>query len=146
MDPTPTFQDTPFISRNTEGTKTGDGNLTDLTFRTFQNTPLFDTNGTKDDDRNLTVLTAPSSQDITVNRDSNNDIRTEFEALRAFLIEELYHLRQQVKKLNMEEVNSGKERYNDFFLNNLESEINHLREENENKNSIIKVLLENEKS
>ena len=46
----------------------------------------------------------------------------------------------------MEEVNSGKERYNDFFLNNLESEINYLREENENKNSIIKVLLENEKS
>ena len=40
MDPTPTFQDTPIISRNTEGTKTGDGNLTDLTFRTFQNTPL----------------------------------------------------------------------------------------------------------
>ena len=146
MDPTPTSQDTPIISRNTEGIKTGDGNLTDLTFQTFQNTPLFDSNGTKDDDRNLTVLTAPSSQDITVNRDSNNDIRTEFEALRAFPIEELYHLRQQVKKFNMEEVNSGKERCNDFFPNNLESEINYLREENENKNSIIKVLLENEKS
>ena len=46
----------------------------------------------------------------------------------------------------MEEANSGKERYNDFLPNHLQSEINYLREENENKNSIIKVLLGNEKS
>ena len=61
-------------------------------------------------------------------------------------MEELYRLRQHVKKLNMEEANSGKERYNDFLPNHLQSEINYLREENENKNSIIKVLLGNEKS
>ena len=34
--------------------------------------------------------------------------------------EELYHLRQQVKKLNIGEVNSGKERYNDFLPNHLQ--------------------------
>ena len=33
-----------------------------------------------------------------------------------------------------------------FFSNHLQPEINYLREEKENKNSIIKVLLENEKS
>ena len=47
---------------------------------------------------------------------------------------ELYHLRQQVKKLKMEEVNSGKERYHDFLPNHLQWEINYLREENEHKN------------
>ena len=93
---------------------------------------------------------------MPVNRDSNNDnnnnngenltdIRTGFEASRTFLIDELYYLRQQAKKLNIEEVNSGKERYNDFLPNHLQSEINYLREGNENKNSVIKVLLENEK-
>ena len=61
-------------------------------------------------------------------------------------MEELYHLRQQVKKLNMEEDNSEKERCNDFLPNHLQSEINYLREESENKNSVIKVLIENEKS
>ena len=55
MDPTPTSQDTHIISRNTRGTKTDDGILTDLTFPTSQNTPVFDTNGSKDDDGNLTV-------------------------------------------------------------------------------------------
>ena len=60
-------------------------------------------------------------------------------------MEELYYLRQQAKKLNIEEVNSGKERYNGFPPNHLQSEINYLREENENKNSIIKVWLRNEK-
>ena len=154
MDPTPTSQDTSIIVRNLRRTKTDDGNLTDLTFPTSQNTPFFDLNGIKDDDKNLTVLTAPSSQDITVNRNSNNDnnnvenlidVKSEFEALKTFLMEELYHLRQQVKKLNIEEVNSGIERYNDFLPNHLQSEINYLREENENKNSIIKVSLENKK-
>ena len=99
-------------------------------------------NGSKNDDRNLTVSTAPSSQDIPVNKDSNNDnnngedltdIRTEFEALKTFLMDELYHLRQQVKKLNIEEVNSGKERYNDFLPNHLQSELNYLREENDKR-------------
>ena len=88
---------------------------------------------------------------MPVNRDSNNDnnsgenltyIRTEFET---FPMEELQHLRQQVKKLNIEEVNSGKGRYSDFLPNHLQSEINYLRRKNEDKNSIIKVLLENEK-
>ena len=32
MDPIPTSKDTPIISRNTEGNKTDDGNLTDLTY------------------------------------------------------------------------------------------------------------------
>ena len=58
---------------------------------------------------------------------------------------ELYYLRQQVKKLNIEEVNSGKERYNDFLPNHLQSEINYVREENKNKNLIINFLPENEK-
>ena len=71
MDPTPTLQDTPIISRNPGGTKTGEGNLTDLTFPTFQNTPIFKLNSSKDDDRNLTVLTVPSFQDS--NNDNNND-------------------------------------------------------------------------
>ena len=115
MDPTRTSQDTSIISRITEDTKTDDGNVTDLTFQTSQNTPLFDSNGSRDDGRNLTVLTAPSSRDTPVNRDSYNDndngknlkdIRTEFKALKAILMEELYHLRQQVKELNMEKVNS----------------------------------------
>ena len=106
MDNAPASQDTPIIIRNTGGTKTDNENLTDLTSQISQNTPLFDSNGSEDDDRNLTVLTAPSSQDIPVNRESNNennngknltDIRTEFEELRTFLMEELYHLRQQVK-------------------------------------------------
>ena len=57
---------------------------------------------------------------------------------------ELHHIRQQVKKLNIEKANSEKERYNDFLPNHLQSEIIYLREENENKNSVIKVLLENE--
>ena len=91
---------------------------------------------------------------MPVNRDLNNDnnngenltyIRTEFEALTTFPMEELYHLRQQVKKLNIEEVNSGKGRNNGFLPNHLQSEINYLRRKNEDKNSIIKVLLENEK-
>ena len=73
MDPTRTSQDTSIISRITEDTKTDDGNVTDLTFQTSQNTPLFDSNGSRDDGRNLTVLTAPSSRDIPVNRDSYND-------------------------------------------------------------------------
>ena len=47
-------------------------------------------------------------------------MRTEFEALWTFLMGELYHLRQQVKKLKMEEVNSGKERYHDFLPNHLQ--------------------------
>ena len=68
---------------------------------------------------------------------------TEIEELKTFLVEELYQLRQKVKKLNIEEVNSGKERYNYFLMNHLQSEINYLREEN--KISIIKVLLQNEK-
>ena len=72
MDPTPTSQDTPIISKNPGGTKTEDRNLTDFTFPTSQNTPVFNSNGSKDDDRNLTALTAPSSQDIPANRDSNN--------------------------------------------------------------------------
>ena len=38
---------------------------------------------------------------------------------KPFPMEELYQLRQEVKKLNMEEVNSGKERYNDFLPNHL---------------------------
>ena len=71
MDPTPTLQDTPIISRNPGGTKTGEGNLTDLTFPTSQNTPIFKLNSSKDDDRNLTVLTVPSFQDS--NNDNNND-------------------------------------------------------------------------
>ena len=58
MDPTPTSQDTPIISRNPGGTKTDNRILTDLTFPT-QNTPIFDLNGSKDDNRNL-------------NRDSNS--------------------------------------------------------------------------
>ena len=33
----------------------------------------------------------------------------------------------------MEEVNSGKERYNDFLPNHLQSEICYLMEENENE-------------
>ena len=49
-------------------------------------------------------------------------------------MEELYHLRQQVKKLKMEEVNFGKERYHDFLPNHLQSEINYLRDGNEHKN------------
>ena len=65
---------------------------------------------------------------------------------KPFPMEELYQLRQEVKKLNMEEVNSGKERYNDFLPNHLQSEIYYLMEENRNGSSIIKVLLENEKS
>ena len=73
MDPTLTLQDTPMISRNPGGTKTDDGNLTDLTFPTSQNTPIFKLNSSKDDDRNLTVLTVPSFQDTSVSRDSNND-------------------------------------------------------------------------
>ena len=155
MDPTRTSQDTPIISRIKEDTKTDDVNVTDLTFQTSQNTPLFDSNGSRDDGRNLTVLTAPFSQDIPVNRDSYNDnnngknlkdIRTEFKALKAILMEELYHLRQQVKELNMEKVNSEKGRYNNFLPNHLQSDINYLTEENENKNSVIKVLIKNEKS
>ena len=95
MDPIPNFQNTPIMSRNTGGTKTDDGNLADLTFQAFQDTPLFDSNGSKNDDTNLTVLTGPSSQDIPVNRDSNNDnnngenvtdSKTEFEALTTFLM------------------------------------------------------------
>ena len=112
-----------------------------------------DSNGSQGDGRKVTVLTAPSSQDISVNSDPNNDnnndnsnninnnnsknltdIRFEFEALRTFFMEELYHLRQQVKKLKMEEVNSGKERYHDFLPNHLQSEINYLRDGNEHKN------------
>ena len=73
MDPTLTLQDTPMISRNPGGTKTDDGNLTDLTFPTSQSTPIFKLNSSKDDDRNLTVLTVPSFQDTSVSRDSNND-------------------------------------------------------------------------
>ena len=64
MDPTPASQDTPFINRNTGRIKTDDGNLTDLTFQTSQNTSLFDSNGNKDDNRNFIVLTAPSSKDM----------------------------------------------------------------------------------
>ena len=154
MDPTPTSQDTPIISRNPGDIKRDNGNLTDLTFPISQNSPIFDLNGSKDDNRNLNVLTAPTSQDMPVNRDSNNDnnnnngenltdIRTGFEASRTFLIDELYYLRQQAKKLNIEEVNSGKERYNDFLPNHLQSEINYLREGNENKNSVIKVFFNN---
>ena len=41
MDPTPTSQDTSIIVRNLRRTKTDDGNLTDLTFPTSQNTPFF---------------------------------------------------------------------------------------------------------
>ena len=62
-----------------------------------------------------------------------------------FLMQELYHLRQQVKMLDIEEVNFVKERYNNFLRNYLQLEINYLREENENKNSIIKYLLKKEK-
>ena len=58
LDNAPTSQDTPIIIRNTGGTKTDDGNLTDLTSQTSQKTPLFDSNGSKDGDRNLIVLTA----------------------------------------------------------------------------------------
>ena len=65
---------------------------------------------------------------------------------KPFPMEQLYQLRQEVKKINMEEVNSGKERYNDFLPNHLQSEICYLMEENENESWIIKVLLENEKS
>ena len=36
LDNAPTSQDTPIIIRNTGGTKTGDGNLTDLTSQTSQ--------------------------------------------------------------------------------------------------------------
>ena len=60
-----------------------------------------------------------------INRDSNNDnnnndrnltdIRTEFEALKIFRMKELCHLRQKVKKLCIEEVNSRKEKYNDIL-------------------------------
>ena len=93
-----------------------------------KNSPLLKTqlnsNGSKDNDRNLTVLTAPSSKDIPFNRDSNNDnnngenltdIRTEFEALKTFLMEELYHLRQKVKKLNILEVIPGNRDIMIFF-------------------------------
>ena len=69
MDPTPTSQEKPpIISRNPGGSKTDDGNLTNLTIPTSQNTPVFNSNGSKDDDRNSTALTAPSSQDMSVNR------------------------------------------------------------------------------
>ena len=44
---------------------------------------------------------------------------------------ELYHLRRQVKKLNIDEVNSGEERHNNFLPNHLQSETNYLRKENE---------------
>ena len=47
MDPTPTSQDTPIISRNPGGTKSDNGNLTDLTFPSSQNTPIFDLNVVK---------------------------------------------------------------------------------------------------
>ena len=57
MDPTPTSQDIPIISRNLGGTKTDDGNLTDLFFSTSQNTPNFDLNGSKDDN-NLFLRTS----------------------------------------------------------------------------------------
>ena len=40
MHPIPTSQDTPIISRNTEGTKIDYGNLTDLIFQTSQNISL----------------------------------------------------------------------------------------------------------
>ena len=52
---------------------------------------------------------------------------------KPFPMEQLYQLRQEVKKINMEEVNSGKERYNDFLPNHLQSEICYLMEENENE-------------
>ena len=79
------------------------------------------------------------------NRDSNNDnnnsknltdIRTEFEALKTFLMKELCHLKQQVKKLNIEQVSSGKERYKDIFQTYLQSNIKYLRKENEKKKKI----------
>ena len=38
-----------------------------------------------------------------------------FETLKTFLIDELYHLREQVKKLNIKEVNFEKDRYNDIL-------------------------------
>ena len=66
MDLTPTSQDTLIISRNTGGTKTDDGNLSDLTFQIS----LFESSSSKDEDRNLTVLTAPYSQ--VSNNDNNN--------------------------------------------------------------------------
>ena len=87
--------------------------------RISQNSPVFDSNSSKDDDRNLTVSAASTSQAMLVNGGSNNDknnggnlidISTESEALKAILMEELYHVRQQVKKLNIEEVKSVKER------------------------------------
>ena len=103
MDPTSTSQDTPISSRNTGGTKTDDRNLTDLTFPTSQNAPVFDSNRSKDGDRNSTVSTALTSQYFLLNRvsknDNNNgeiliDLRTEFETVNTFLMEELHHLRQ----------------------------------------------------
>ena len=96
MDPTPTSQDTPIASRNTRCTKTDDENLTDLTFPTSQNTPIFDTNGSKDDDANLIVLVFPTFQDmpVWVNNDNNNltGVRNEFEALKIFLMEEFIEI------------------------------------------------------
>ena len=47
MDPTPTSQNTPIISRNPGGTKSDNGNLTDLTFPSSQKTPIFDLNVVK---------------------------------------------------------------------------------------------------
>ena len=84
------------------------------------------------------VLYVLTSQEMPViNRDSNNNnnnnknnnnnnnnnnngenlsyLRNEFETLKTFLIEELYHLKEQVKKLNIKEVNFEKDRYNDIL-------------------------------
>ena len=61
-----------------------------------------------------------------MNRDSNNenktgknltDIRTEFEGLKTILIEDLCRLRQQLKKISIEKVNTGKDIMNSFRIN-----------------------------
>ena len=62
----------------------------------------------------MPVINSDSKNDDDNNGKSLSYVKNEFEALTIFLMEELYLL-IQVKKLNIQEVNFEKDRYDDVL-------------------------------
>ena len=63
-------------------------------------------------------------------------LKAKFVALKSFMMNEIYELKEKIKQISTQITGNGKE--------NWSREVEYLREENQNKNQIIQILLQNQ--
>ena len=92
-----------------------------------------------------TPITAPRIKDVST-AEVEDSLNAQFMALKSFVMNELFYIKNQIDEVKSttkkSEINGGSDQR---LLDALLGEVKYLREENENKNLIIKTLLENQK-